>query len=393
MTWVYHISFFSSALGILVALILYLKNKDESFSNNLLALSLFCISVSGLFYGFYFSTEYLEYPHLWRAPVFFTLLIPPASYWYVRSVWRQQFKFKYSDLFYLIPAILYTLNFFPFYFQSAAEKKRFIEQALLDPSLISLEVESWVHLPGAIFLRFIYGALMALASIYQLFVWSKTTYKKEDHQQNRDVFKWLLFFSLVVLSTYVVLCIEYLYQYNQVVSFYHIFSITVSIAIVFICMYLLLKPNILYGVKGWNLHSLNENYPNSPLKHNHDDHLSIPFEVGKAYKEILTNYFTHESSFLRTGFTIRDLSIELNIPSHQLSIFINQAYGKNFNELINHYRVEYIDRLIKANPSYLRYTLDALGKMAGFQSRSSFIAAVKRYSGKTPSEFFSKSIN
>jgi AraC-like DNA-binding protein len=83
-----------------------------------------------------------------------------------------------------------------------------------------------------------------------------------------------------------------------------------------------------------------------------------------------------------------DLSRELSIPSHQLSAFINQEYSKNFNELINNYRVVYLEELVAANPEYLNYTLEALGQLAGFKSRASFYSAVKKKSGQTPSALF-----
>ena len=83
-----------------------------------------------------------------------------------------------------------------------------------------------------------------------------------------------------------------------------------------------------------------------------------------------------------------DLSSELGIPSHQLSAFINQEYGKNFNELINNYRVEYLEALVKNSSEYNHYTLEALGQLAGFKSRAAFYAAVKKKTNLTPAALF-----
>jgi AraC-like DNA-binding protein len=80
--------------------------------------------------------------------------------------------------------------------------------------------------------------------------------------------------------------------------------------------------------------------------------------------------------------------MELNIPGYQLSAFINQEYGKNFNELINEYRLDYLEELLQSKPDYFQYTMEALGNMVGFNSRSAFIQAVKKKTGKPPVEHF-----
>ena len=75
-----------------------------------------------------------------------------------------------------------------------------------------------------------------------------------------------------------------------------------------------------------------------------------------------------------------------------LSAFINQAYGKNFNEWVNENRIMYLRQLLQQNPDYRKYTLEALGKLVGFNSRTTFIAAVKKTTRQTPSEFFEQFI-
>jgi YesN/AraC family two-component response regulator len=87
---------------------------------------------------------------------------------------------------------------------------------------------------------------------------------------------------------------------------------------------------------------------------------------------------------------ISDLSRELNLPAYMLSAFINQEYGKNFNELINEYRVNYLVNEMKSSLDHSQYTLEAMGNLAGFNSRAAFIAGVKKTTGKKPSEVFGR---
>jgi AraC-like DNA-binding protein len=118
---------------------------------------------------------------------------------------------------------------------------------------------------------------------------------------------------------------------------------------------------------------------------------SISIEQGKVFKNILEEHFRKNLPFLKQGYAIRDLSTEVGIPSYLLSAFINQEYGKNFSEFVNENRITYLIEFTKHNPeSLIQYTLEVLGQMGGFSSRAAFIAAVKRMTGKPPSEIFGK---
>jgi AraC-like DNA-binding protein len=102
----------------------------------------------------------------------------------------------------------------------------------------------------------------------------------------------------------------------------------------------------------------------------------------------LENHFKNNKPFIASGYKIKDLSSELDIPVYLISSFINQEYGKNFNELINDYRVDYIADVLKESPDSQNFTLEAIAKSAGFNSRNTFIGAVKKKYGKTPSAHF-----
>jgi AraC-like DNA-binding protein len=104
----------------------------------------------------------------------------------------------------------------------------------------------------------------------------------------------------------------------------------------------------------------------------------------------LESHFKDNKPFLKNGYCIRDLSSELGVPIYQISAVINQVHGKNFNEFINEYRVDHLTSLMGKDPMIHQYTLEALGQLAGFQSRNAFISAVKRRTGRTPSELFGR---
>jgi AraC-like DNA-binding protein len=113
-------------------------------------------------------------------------------------------------------------------------------------------------------------------------------------------------------------------------------------------------------------------------------------DQGDTIRQVLENHLVANSPYRKTGYTISDLSNEVNIPSYLLSAFINQEFGKNFNELVNEYRVDFFIQLIQQPGANEQFKLEALGKEAGFNTRASVIRAVKKKTGLTPSDFVSK---
>jgi AraC-like DNA-binding protein len=104
----------------------------------------------------------------------------------------------------------------------------------------------------------------------------------------------------------------------------------------------------------------------------------------------IENHFKNNKPFLAGGYKIKDLSLQLNIPIYLISTFINQEYGKNFNEFINDYRLDYVKDLLEESPDSQNFTLEAIAQSAGFNSRNTFIGAVKKKFGMTPTSYFSK---
>ena len=92
--WFFTFVMFVSLLGITVSVILYLVNRNRSFSPRILAAIIFSLSYVLFAHALFVSQEFINFPHLWRTPVFLSIAIAPLTYIYVRSVLTQQFSFK-----------------------------------------------------------------------------------------------------------------------------------------------------------------------------------------------------------------------------------------------------------------------------------------------------------
>jgi len=90
--------------------------------------------------------------------------------------------------------------------------------------------------------------------------------------------------------------------------------------------------------------------------------------------------------YLERNIKLQTVAEQLGVQPYILSAYINQIYRMRFNDLVNWCRIQYIkDGLIKGKWTML--TLEAVAEEAGFNNRTTFLAAFKRFTGVTPTGF------
>jgi len=107
----------------------------------------------------------------------------------------------------------------------------------------------------------------------------------------------------------------------------------------------------------------------------------IDSSEAKILWEKLERIMSDKSLYKNPNLSLQDLSQELNISSHQLSQFLNNNLGKNFTSFINEFRINEACKIIASND---KLTLESIGYDVGFNSKSTFFATFKKYTGTTP---------
>jgi AraC-like DNA-binding protein len=108
-----------------------------------------------------------------------------------------------------------------------------------------------------------------------------------------------------------------------------------------------------------------------------------------AYKTIINKAKQHienDKLYKKEKLTLSELSKSVNTNPKYLSQAINDYLQLSFVDFINSYRVEEAKKLIldKKNGNL---TLEAIGLMAGFKSKSAFFRAFKKATQLTPNQF------
>lgn len=90
--------------------------------------------------------------------------------------------------------------------------------------------------------------------------------------------------------------------------------------------------------------------------------------------------------YLNPNLNLQLLSKILNLSQGYISQTLNSNSQLNFNEYVNSLRIDDAKHMLKST-DFDNYTIVAIGLECGFNSKSSFYSAFKKFTNKTPSEF------
>jgi adenylate cyclase len=133
-----------------------------------------------------------------------------------------------------------------------------------------------------------------------------------------------------------------------------------------------------------------ELFPEDLFKHRKSKSLKtkalLDEEASATYKVRLLEKIENDEPYLNPDLTLRLLAAQVSIHPNQLSWLLNDGFGKNFNEFINHYRIEAFKKLAK-NPENSNITVMGLAYDSGFNSKTVFNTYFKKETGLTPKQF------
>lgn len=108
-----------------------------------------------------------------------------------------------------------------------------------------------------------------------------------------------------------------------------------------------------------------------------------------TYSDKLLAHLDETKPYLNPDLSLRSLASELDIHPNHLSWLLNNSIGKNFNEFINHYRIETFKSIAKA-PDNEHLTIEGLAYESGFNSKTVFNTYFKKETGLTPKQYLTQ---
>jgi len=373
--------------SIITAYILFFRLPDyQQFSGRILGFSMLFFSLGASIYLLIQSGWILQIPFIFKTAAPVNFLIPPFAFIYIRSVLKDEQKFRAKDYLHFIPAFFVFVNYVPVYFMPAAEKQTLLQNIMKDFSL------SYLTGNGYIAEKYLFFARMFQSIVYLFFQWKLVVgYKKElllDKYagHTNEVVNWLKTFNWLFSSSifgYIILFViissdPSLASTEQIMS---IPGYILSFSFLGLSTYLLINPQVLFGLPYAKVDPISV----------HDLHIGKkdPVAIPKDYdQEIykLKKYFEETQPYLNNDLNINEVAVGIDIPAREVSFIINQHFNQRFTDFVNMYRIKYVNQKIKTG--YLnKFTVESLSKEAGFSSKSTFNVAFKKVNQCTPSEY------
>lgn len=129
------------------------------------------------------------------------------------------------------------------------------------------------------------------------------------------------------------------------------------------------------------------------LKTDLENHSSQNQSIEHSKKEILAkqfetieNFMQNNDHYLQPDFSLQKLSFFTGISINNLSLTINSCSNFNFSDYVNQYRVARAKEIL-VHPDFASYDIASIGLECGFNSKSVFYAAFKKFTNQTPAQF------
>lgn len=387
-------------------------NNGNNFANIYLAGFLFCLSLFCLSSYFFFYSKSIALVAIFISSIpSIYFLIGPLSYFYVRSIVKDNSKLSRLDCFHFLLFLIVFLGSLPFLF-SNWNYKLFVAEMLINGNLFNTDIQTNSIIPKHI--NHLIRPFQTL--FYTLLNWHILTKQRKNKTfysnkfQYNLIFKWLFSFNCL-------LTIAGLTQMLGVFNMVNIESKTIFIdnsrilllililtySLINICIFLF--PKIMYGLPMERLRNNNTTIVLDPIvltKYSHasNDNSIItipPTSESQSPLFLFTNEYCDELEFhleecvnklwyLDTNFRLDTLNKNSGIPLHHWTIYFNEIKKQSFTEWKNSLRIDYAKKLIN-NDFIKTKTFESLALECGFTTQSTFIRVFKLYTGSTPRDF------
>ncbi len=343
----------AAAQGFFLSFILFIR---KSLPTAILGILVLLFSVTLIEYVLFWTGYRFVFPHLNRISEPFFFLFGPLIFFYAKSLSKDLKLNSYSVLSHLIPFIVSFLLILPYYVLDAQVKIQYMTQQfqVSQTTMFMIRTIPWTQILSM--------------GVYTILAYSKIRISKVENTKIKPAHKILFLFLgfIFSFSSYYVMILTAGY----LVTYDYLISISMSVFIYGIG-YLGYKNNLIVEPE-------TDKYQNSNLKQDEIECVSRK----------LTELMEREKIYLQRDLSLEKLALAVDTSKHILSQILNEELGTRFSDFINSHRVNEAKELILKRNKEL--SISGIALESGFNNKTSFNTAFKKFTGHTPTQFLEK---
>jgi PAS domain S-box-containing protein len=113
---------------------------------------------------------------------------------------------------------------------------------------------------------------------------------------------------------------------------------------------------------------------------------AAPQDEDLKFFEKITTHFKTEMPFKNPHLQVADIADVLDISARRIGEVLKKCEDQSFTEFVNTWRIQAALKILR-NSEFQNLTIESIGQMCGFNSKSVFYTAFKKETGKTPKAF------
>lgn len=359
------LSILSLFLGLLFTLFLFTAKAKNRLANRIFGVFLFLSAVDNVFLSRMLHENYLSIGIAIALTVFLQL---PVFYLYIKSVCYSDFTLKKKHALHAIPFVIANLLALSGSY-GVAQDSAIILLSGLSVTFKDMLIHIMIHVQ-------VFSYLLAAFLVVRR---AKKLYLENYANASIPFYKWLIQLISVLLILHLFAVIKNIYKFSDDDGIYYWTRIAlISVELLIFCWYVLKalnRPDLFKSVDSKLTLTSDMTDTSRPSK----------IDSGEEDKAVLkvNRYMAHEKPFLEPSLTIQQLAEQIELPTKELSVLINHKMGQHFFDFVNEFRIAEAKTILTDSTKKELTVLEILYEV-GFNSKSSFNTAFKKYTGTTP---------
>lgn len=290
-------------------------------------------------------------------------LFAPLAYLYVKSITHTAYRLQWHDSLHFVPAAVYFILHFSIWAIPVPEKLLLLQ---------SMGNNQYFFAEGAINLVVLTVYTLSAIRHYTSYRhWLPTQFSNLPPVE----FGWVRNFLIILAGICVV---EWVFN---LAGLFYTFWYDVGYWDFFIRAILLYYMSVAGYMQAYQ--------PNVSFSVSHAEQVILAgakMNAGTLPTDAIVAHLEMSKPYLNAELTLGELALQLTLPAPLVSQAINAGLGKNFNDLINAYRVQEVCGRLNAGEHKFK-TLLGVALECGFNSKATFNRSFKKVMGIAPKEW------